>query len=405
MSDSTTTPKDHMQMLVYLKQKTKENPDIAETIYLVKDSNSWEANYKSLNNQSKDKLAKTYAFLMSYDSVEDEEVPRLNRDGLRTMVLHRLTQLMPEQCQICIKTYFYETTDKPMVCCQRCGRGACSECYPATLGAGKSFFYLCKDCEVNVSSEIGLKGLEPNKHLLKKTKTTKKKVAELDKAPEEVTEKGADESCVFLQDVEEVTVEETVEKEAIQEEPEGEEGEEIAGGRTFAKQPKRGYKKKEEVKDKVCPHLKKGHCHYSLSGRKPYNGVSQCPFLHPVTCPKLLNNGSKGKYGCDGTKCGKFHPKMCPVSLKFIRCVPGCKQGFHVRSNSRAMQEKRREEETKRRSRRRWWRRRGGETGHSSCSSLGSGGTPSSCPGCQTSVSNRPLCPGHRLRRRSRHLF
>ena len=103
------------------------------------------------------------------------------------------------------------------------------------------------------------------------------------------------------------------------------------------------------MKDKVCPYLKKGHCKYSLSGRKPFNGVSQCPFLHPLTCPKLLNNGSKGKYGCDGTKCGKFHPKMCPVSLALQNCVPGCKQGFHVRSNSRAMQEKRREEETKRR--------------------------------------------------------
>ena len=199
---------DPAEMLVFLKQNTKEFRDIAETIYLVKDANTWAANYKNLNNQHKDKLAKTYAFLMNYEDMEAEEVPRLNKDGLRTMILHRLTQLMPDQCQTCIKTYYYKTTDKPMVCCQRCGRGACSECYPANLGAGKSFFYLCKECEGTVSSEIGLKGLEPDKQFLKKPKVTKKKAAEVldkettnDKAPEDVPEKGADESCVFLQDV------------------------------------------------------------------------------------------------------------------------------------------------------------------------------------------------------------
>ena len=76
--------------------------------------------------------------------------------------------------------------------------------------------------------------------------------------------------------------------------------------------------------------------------------MSECPFLHPRTCPKLLNNGSKGKYGCDGAKCGKFHPKMCSNSLNFNRCPPDCRQGYHVRTNSRAVQEKRKEEETKR---------------------------------------------------------
>ena len=44
----------------------------------------------------------------------------------------------------------------------------------------------------------------------------------------------------------------------------------------FEKLATRGFKKTEEVKktknddikDKVCPYLKKGHCNYSLSGRK-----------------------------------------------------------------------------------------------------------------------------------------
>jgi len=86
-----------------------------------------------------------------------------------------------------------------------------------------------------------------------------------------------------------------------------------------------------------------------LSGRKPYKGKEQCSFVHPKTCPKLLNNGSKGKFGCDKTKCDKFHPKMCPDSENLKQCPRDCRKGFHVRNNSKAMQVARKEEESKRR--------------------------------------------------------
>ena len=350
MTVAEKPPMTHGEMLIFLKYLTKEEPDIAETIYKVKDGTSWINNYNSLALQSRDKLAKTYAHLENYDNVDVDEVARLNKHGMVTMILHRLTQLMPEQCQTCHKTYRYLSEDKPMVCCRRCGRGACGDCYPVNIGAGKSFFYLCTMCDKTVSTEIGVEGLNPDKHMYKKSRASKKKatkevegaegVEEVGVTVEEASEedaaaKEADESCVFLQDAVAVTDGEEANKEDDQE---------------FEEQPRRGYNKKKtsNVKDKVCPYLKKGHCNYSLSGRKPFNGVSQCPFLHPLTCPRLLNNGNKGKYGCDGTKCGKLHPKMCPTSLNFKRCVPDCKQGFHVRNNSRLMQEKRKEEEIKR---------------------------------------------------------
>ena len=128
----------------------------------------------------------------------------------------------------------------------------------------------------------------------------------------------------------------------------------------FLKQVPRGFKnnndedkktktKKEDIKDKVCPYLRKGHCNFSLSGRKPFKGVSQCPYLHPRTCPKLLNNGSKGKYGCDGSKCGMLHPKMCQVYLNYQKCIQDCRQGYHVRSNSKIMLDKKKEQEKSRR--------------------------------------------------------
>ena len=208
-------------------------------------------------------------------------------------------------------------------------------------------------CDKTVSSEIGVEGLDPDKHMYKKARATKKKATqevegvedvevmeEEEVTVEEASDEGAaaeevDESCVFVPDAEDMNegVDDTKEDE-----------------QEFEEQPRRGYNKKKtgNIKEKVCPYLKRGNCNYSLSGRKPYNGVSQCPFLHPLTCPRLQNNGNKGKYGCNGTKCGKFHPKMCPTSLNFKRCVPDCKQGFHVRNNTRMVQEKRKEEEIKR---------------------------------------------------------
>ena len=162
MTSVPNAPMTHGQMLIFLKQLTKDEPDIAETIYKVKDGSSWIANFNSLSLQSRDKLAKTYAHLENYDNVDVDEVARLNKHGMVTMILHRLTQLMPEQCQTCVKTYRYLPEDKPMVCCRRCGRGACGDCYPANIGAGKSFFYLCTGCDKTVSTEIGVEGLKPD---------------------------------------------------------------------------------------------------------------------------------------------------------------------------------------------------------------------------------------------------
>ena len=56
-----------------------------------------------------------------------------------------------------------------------------------------------------------------------------------------------------------------------------------------------------------------------------------------MTCPKLLNNGTKGKYGCDGTNCTKLHPKMCSISLSYQRCSRDCTKGYHIRDNSKMM--------------------------------------------------------------------
>ena len=115
---------------------------------------------------------------------------------------------------------------------------------------------------------------------------------------EEAAEEEANKSCVFIQDV--LALNEIC-KEKVEE---------------FAKQPRRGFNKKktEELKDKVCSYLKKGYCNYSLSGRKPLNRVSHCPFLHPHTCPKLLKNGTRARTALMETSAASTTP----------RCVQTC---------------------------------------------------------------------------------
>ena len=209
MTVAQRLPMTHGEMLIFLKHLASEEPDIAETIYQVKDGISWTNNYNSLSLQSRDKLAKTYAHLENYDNVDVAEVARLNKPGLVTMILHRLTQLMPEQCQTCVKTYRYAPADKPMVCCKRCGRGACSDCYPVNIGAGKSFFYLCSMCDKTVSTEIGVGGLNPDKHMYKKSRATAKKATKEVEGVENV--EVVEEEVVT---VEEATAEDVPAKEA-----------------------------------------------------------------------------------------------------------------------------------------------------------------------------------------------
>ena len=107
----------------------------------------------------------------------------------------------------------------------------------------------------------------------------------------------------------------------------------------------------EKMKNTICPHLKKGRCFFGLTGRREYEGKSECPFKHPRTCEALLNHGIKGNQGCRErtSGCGKFHPKFCHYSLNKGVCFnKDCKLGFHVKgTNTRAARAKAEEENQK----------------------------------------------------------
>ena len=328
-------PKTQEEMLVYLRHFAKDE-EVKAALFKVKMGKDWELNRKGLQGVSRQVMANTYAYLKNI-KVDDEAINKLNVAGLRIMLWQRLQELMPELCRTCNNTYFFERTEVPMVRCSRCNKGACRECFPVDISQGKSIHYLCYGCTNIVTQNVGEKALDPKLHILQKRKVKVNEVIE--------TNEEAEESCIFVQDAEDVEelgeVMENKEEDKVENKvPESEDG--------FRFQNRRGFSAK---KDKICPYLRKGYCHFSLSGRKPYKGTTQCPFKHPLTCPKLLNNGNKGKYGCDGSQCGKFHPKMCPESLNLKECQRDCKKGFHVRSNGKAMFEKKKQEEKARKER------------------------------------------------------
>ena len=383
---NNTNPTDMAQMLVYLRCKS-DDKEVQETIMKVKAGNHYKDNLGALSGggMTRPRLAKTLAYLTAC-GLEDESIARLSVPGLKALILSRLTALAPEICRSCTKTFYYEVQDLPAMTCGWCHKGACPNCYPTNMGQGRSVYYLCSEnnCEEKVTSMMGEKALDPKLHLLNKPKVTKA-----------TKRKAHDESCVLTKDGEVVVVEEEgdddEEEEEVEEEvggapeegdqPGGEEtdtatqvegqegtggdatpqvaGQEGPGGEAAPRledqeftnpRQRRGFLGgKGEPKDKPCRYLARGYCHYSLSGRKPYKGKEQCPFVHPKTCPKLLNNGSKGKFGCDKAKCDNFHPKMCPDSENLKQCLRDCRKGYHVRNNSKAMQVARKEEESKRR--------------------------------------------------------
>jgi hypothetical protein len=69
----------------------------------------------------------------------------------------------------------------------------------------------------------------------------------------------------------------------------------------------------------MCRFFLKGCCKFGFFG-KGMAGQGKCPFIHPRTCKKLMDNGN-GQGGCSkGKSCEAVHPKMCHQSLSTRSC-------------------------------------------------------------------------------------
>ena len=311
-------PKNAAERLADLGTEAKrEGKDrVGETILSVKYGKGHEQQVKSLKGK-KEELVSTYE--------KDEEVACLKPEGLKLMIIHRLTTLMPFQCGKCLRDYFQERQENSKVTCLRCDQPACPDCFPDPIG--QDLVYLCQPCKKVVKDDLGVNRLE-EKHFLKSS-LKRKEVVTLDE--------NSDEEYENVEDDEELD-ENPSQNDREREEAEGIENDYVPPG-WRKKLPKKDSGKREKVESqttspKVCIHHKKGRCKFGLSGKKRIDGEwKKCPFAHPRVCEKLLTNGDRGKFGCRGN-CGKFHPKMCYSSMNSKRCPHGkeCRNGYHVRN-------------------------------------------------------------------------
>jgi hypothetical protein len=91
----------------------------------------------------------------------------------------------------------------------------------------------------------------------------------------------------------------------------------------------------EDSEASPCRFFLKGCCKFGFYGKgKPNQG--KCPFNHPKSCKKFMDNGT-GQGGCSkGKSCSTVHPKMCHQSLATRTCSnikdgARCTAGYHVR--------------------------------------------------------------------------
>ena len=318
-------PKNAAERLADLGTEAKrEGKDrVGETILSVKYGKGHEQQVRSLKGK-KEELVSTYAYLINKDE-KDEEVACLKPEGLKLMIIHRLTTLMPFQCGKCLREYCQERQENSKVTCLRCDQPACPDCFPDPIG--QDLVYLCQPSKKVVKDDLGVNRLE-EKHFLKSS-LKRKEVVTLDE--------NSDEEYENVEDDEELD-ENPSQNDREREEAEGIENDYVPPG-WRKKLPKKDSGKREKVESqttspKVCIHHKKGRCKFGLSGKKRIDGEwKKCPFAHPRVCEKLLTNGDRGKFGCRGN-CGKFHPKMCYSSMNSKRCPHGkeCRNGYHVRN-------------------------------------------------------------------------
>ena len=84
----------------------------------------------------------------------------------------------------------------------------------------------------------------------------------------------------------------------------------------------------------LCRFYKQGRCKFGISGRK--EGL--CPFSHPKSCKKFLENGTRGPRGCNkGNQCEYLHPLMCYRSIKEKICLKSDCKYLHIKGTRRSV--------------------------------------------------------------------
>ena len=278
---------------------------------------------KTFMKSSKDVIVKLAKFLVI--NVDVMLKPDKTKPKLIHLIICKVQNLLPDTCQICKEDYVSKLGDDPFLPCEICGQEAHKPCYMKLLGMTDpsvipnfnphklpGVHYLCKSCE---DSTIPIdRGSELNTN-------------QCDEEELDVLEPSQqDNSLSITQSVIEIPTpsEDVNESLPSQNDPD------ISNSSQTAKSSSPpANDKNSKLKNKICPFYRKNNCRHGKKG-------SNCPFLHPERCQKLLLYGSSQPKGCNlGKKCTHYHPKMCPTSITKRECFDDKCNFTHVKGTKR----------------------------------------------------------------------
>ena len=309
-----------------------ELDEVKKTLFKVKAGDLANNSTENLKG-TRDELSKLYAFLIDKEE-KDEDVTKFKMEGLKTMIIHRLKQLMPVGCPKCNTVYVNDRQEAPQVTCRRCGIGACPECFTSEERRNK-WTYLCRCCDEAVVHMMGEESLAG-----KGLKAAKKKI------PKQQDLQDAIEVVVEVKDHDggEDDDGDEEELEGTGDPPPKKVSNPVGSQSDQRRREENGQDNGSEKKTPICHHFKKGRCRHGLSGKQSFDGVEKCPFRHPRVCGRLLRNGDRGRGGCRGSQdgCKEFHDvKMCFKSMNTRKCTQNvCKNGYHIKGTVIQKEEK-----------------------------------------------------------------
>jgi hypothetical protein len=366
---------------------------VQNVLLRIKSCESNESNSKAVSSSKVPELQATLMFLRGIKGdIITREILELLQAGLVHCVLLEVSNLLPYRCTSCSNAVVNQRLEEPSVHCRGCGVGACSECF-STAEMGWTF--LCHPCGITLDKKRMIPVHLKNSRGRKKSSATPPITPRENTVPEavneEVTIEDIDETTIDssneIGDSQDDTnylplgqgsppfqsTQAGASIESVREFPElsidlsriqGSSSQTVSGSgdgnadtsedqsNGFIQPPKRVkaalLKQKqanrsqevpipttEDVEVTPCRLFLKGCCKFGFYG-KGKAGQGKCPFKHPKTCKKLMDNGT-GHGGCtNGKTCEAVHPKMCHQSLTTRSCSnikdgARCTGGYHVR--------------------------------------------------------------------------
>jgi len=332
---------------------------------------AYSKNITSLKAVKKDIIVRTAEYLNIETKNKDNENKEMKKDDIIHELICRIQNLLPDECQICNKSYKSNIEDPPYLSCDVCGQEVHKPCFMKLLKITDSselpnlnphnlpgIHYFCKECEKEVSRLLEIKFLDNRRKVVIACENKN-----LDESHKQSTDIEYDEGIIhssqvpsssansissiletqaetppcpisttpipFVVNLDNPSNKNTSPKEINSTPSNNTKQTTLSGKHKMGTNPTKPDSVKVEKSSKTCAYYTRNECKFGTNGK-------DCPFNHPEPCKQLILFGTKQPSGCNkGKKCKDFHPKMCPSSISKKECFNhGCHL-THIKGTTR----------------------------------------------------------------------